>query len=295
MIDNRLISLLNIVEYGSYTKAAEQLSLTQPAVTQHIKQIEKMYNVKVFKRKGNRVVLTKEGEIITNYARRIVRLTEQLETSLQNEHEKKYNFSVGIAPNIESSSVVGTLINYASASPELNLKLISGEISRLSESLSRFELDFAIMEGKIDDPMFINVPIQKDRLVLAVSSKHPLAKQKEITLKQLTKEKLITRHKTAPAWTRFREQIEKAGYKDTDFTVTMETDNLAAIKELVIQNIGVSVIAKSSCENEIKRGRIVALNIENVDVTREISLVYPKDFEYPEILQGIIKEFEHKN
>lgn len=295
MIDNRLISLLNIVEYGSYTKAAEQLSLTQPAVTQHIKQIEKMYNIKVFKRKGNRVELTKEGELITNYAKRIVRLTDQLKTSLQNEHDKNYSFTVGISPNIESSSVVGTLVNYAAQSPMLNLKLLSCGTDKLDERLKRFEIDFALMEGSLEDPMFVSIPVQKDRLILAVSSKHPLAGAKDITLKQLTKEKLILRHKTAPARVLFRELIEREGYKSSDFNIAMETDNVAVIKELVMQNIGVSILAKSSCEKEIRCGTIVDLNVENFEITREIDLVYPKDFEYPEILRDIVRILEHKN
>jgi DNA-binding transcriptional LysR family regulator len=82
MIDIRLYTLLEVVKYNSYTRAAEHLSLTQPAVTQHIKQLEKELNIKIFSRVGKELKLTKEGNIVLQYARRNIALYERMKQNL---------------------------------------------------------------------------------------------------------------------------------------------------------------------------------------------------------------------
>ena len=88
MVDYRLYSLIKVVENGSYVKAARQLALSQPAVSQHIRQIEETLGVRIFEHAHNRISLTKEGELVVRYARRMIALSDRLKTSLKDERKK---------------------------------------------------------------------------------------------------------------------------------------------------------------------------------------------------------------
>ena len=109
MTDTKLLSLLRVTETGSFTKAAESLSLTQPAVSQHIRQLEAEYRVKLFEHAHNKFTLTNEGEVMVGYARRILAMYSQMEAALKFEREQVRSLTVGITHSAESSTIIEAL------------------------------------------------------------------------------------------------------------------------------------------------------------------------------------------
>ena len=109
MVDYRLYSLIKVVENGSYVKAARELSLSQPAVSQHIRQLEESLGVVIFEYAHNRISLTAEGEIVVKYARRMIALSNNLKTALKDEREQIRSLTIGITHTAESSSIIEAL------------------------------------------------------------------------------------------------------------------------------------------------------------------------------------------
>ena len=155
--------------------------------------------------------------------------------------------------------------------------------------LKSYEIDLAIVEGRITDPNFNSVMLDTDSLILAVSNKNPLSKKSMVTLNELKKENLILRLPDSGTRNLFISHLESNNVSLDEFNVILEVDNVATIKDLVRRDFGVSILARSACANELKKGKMAGLPIENLSMTREINMVYHKDFEHTDLLQNIMR------
>ena len=291
MVDYRLLSLLKIVETGSFTKASNQLGLSQPAVSQHIRQLEEYWQVKIFEHAHNRFTLTPEGELIVRYAQRMAALSNNLKQALKNEKEQLHSLTIGITHTAESSAIIEALAAYTNNLDRLNLKILTNTTDNLYTMLRSYELDFAFVEGKIADPAFRYLMLDTDCLVLAVPPTHRLAKQSMISINQLKKERLILRLPNSNTRNLFSASLETQGLSIEDFNVAMEIDSIASIKDLIRRGFGVSILAKSACMDEIKKEKLAVLSVENLSMIREINIVYLKDYEHLDFLNGIVKQY----
>lgn len=294
MVDNRIYSLLKVVEMGSYTKAAASLSLSQPAVSQHIRQIEAVLGVQIFDRTHNRLQLTREGEIIVHFARSMVALQKNMEQTLKNERGQVRSLTIGITHTAESSAIINALATYVNGFDNLNLKILTNTASNLYSMLRNYELDFAFVEGKFNDPELSCMMLDTDCLVLAVPPEHALAGHGTITIDQLKKEKLILRLPNSNTRNLFAASLESQNLSISDFNIVMEIDSIATIKDLIRGGFGVSVLAKSACMSELRRGRLSLLTIENLSMMREINIVYLKSYEHIDLLRGIVETYRDR-
>ena len=155
--------------------------------------------------------------------------------------------------------------------------------------LSNFEIDLAIVEGNINDPGICAQLLDTDYLVCVVSNNNPLAKKSILTLKDIKKEKMILRLPSSGTRNLFISHLESLGMSIDDFNVVLEVDNIATIKVLIRKDMGISILAHSACLDELKKGKITALLIENLSMIRGINILYHKDFGHNEILQAITK------
>ena len=289
MIDPKLVTLLTVNELNSFTKAAQKLSLTQPAASQHVRQLEKELGVTIFVRGEGNLKLTSEGEIVIKYAKRIVSLYQNLQQSLKDERRHARKITVGITHTSESNIMVEVLAKYSSFSEGTRITIISDAINNLYMKLKTYEIDQAIVEGRITDPNFNSVMLDTDSLILAVSNKNPLSKKSMVTLNELKKENLILRLPDSGTRNLFISHLESNNVSLDEFNVILEVDNVATIKDLVRRDFGVSILARSACANELKKGKMAGLPIENLSMTREINMVYHKDFEHTDLLQNIMR------
>ena len=291
MVDTRLYSLIKIVETGSYTKAAEQLSLSQPAVSQHIRQLENTLNVKIFEHAHNKFHLTPEGEIVVNYARRMIALYNNLEQALKNERERTRSLTVGITHTAESSAIIEALVANTDSYEGLNIKILTNTTDKLYSMLKNYELDFAFVEGKINDLALSYIMLDTDCLILAVPPDHALARQTMVTISQLRKEKLILRLPNSNTRNLFAASLESQNLSIDDFNITLEIDSISSIKDLIRRGFGVSVLAKSACLDDQRKKQLALLPIENLSMIRETNIVYLKSYEHPELLHGIVSKY----
>lgn len=289
MIDNRLETLLTVFETNSFTKAGERLSLTQPAVSQHMKQLEKEFGIKLFNRSEGGIKPTREGEIVIKYARRIKTLYQNLNQALEDEKRHITRIIVGLTHTAESNLMAEVLAKYSALNFDVRIMIISDTINNLYMKLKTYEIDLAIVEGKITDSNFNSILLDTDSLILAVPIHNPLSKKSMVTLNELKKEKLILRLPNSATRNLFISHLESNNLSLDEFNVTLEVDNIATIKDLVRRNFGVSIMAKSAFLDEIKKGKLIGLPIENLSMTREINMVYHKDFEHMDVLQAMTR------
>ena len=291
MIDPKLYSLIEIVQTGSFTRAAERLSLTQPAVSQHIRLLEESIGAKIFDRSHNELRLTREGELLLRYAKRMLALYHNLEQALKEEKGRISSLTVGITHTAESNAIAESLASYATSQGDLTIRVITDSVQNLRTMLKNYELDFMIAEGRVAGSSLNHLMLDTDCLTLVTAPGHRLAKQGMVTIEQIKREKLILRSESSNTRNLFIASLESRNMSIDDFNVILEIDNIATIKDLIRRGFGVSVLAKSACMDELKKKKIAALNIENFSMMREINIVYTDDFEHPEILHAIIRAY----
>ena len=281
MLSVKMETLLCVAEHKNFTRAAEELSLTQPAVSHHIKELEQELGVPLFIRGKGGLKLTDQGEIAVRYARRIKALDGKLRSELANFEKNITNLKIGLTHTAESNLTTEALAKCAAQNPGLSITIATDTIKNLYDMLGKYELDLAIVEGMPVGSGFSSLMLDTDYLVCAMSVNNPLSRRAMVTLNELKGEQMILRLPTSATRQLFESTLE-----------TIEVDNIATIKDLIRKDLGVSILPKSACMDELRKGKIAALPIENLSMARETRIVYNRDFDHPEILQEITKTYQ---
>ena len=292
MISTKLRTLLAVAECQNFTKAAARLSLTQPAVSHQINQLEEELDVMLFIRAKTGLKLTPEGEVAVKYARRMVALYERMQKDLKDTRQMGRTLRVGITHTAESNITAEVLAKYSAGNSGVSIKIFTDRINNLYNMLRDYELDLVVVDGKINDPAFSSFVLDTDYLVCVMAPEHPLAKNAMITLDELRRERMILRLPTSDTRVLFDSTLRSLGDAPENYDIVLEVDNISTIKELVRKNLGVSVLAKSACADELRKKKLVALPIENLSMMREIRIVYNKDFTSHDILQSILQVYQ---
>lgn len=288
MLDIKLSTLLSVSETGNYTKTAKELSMTQPAVSQHISQLEKELGVKLFVRNKGGFVPTPEGEIAIKYARRMRALYEKMMLELASGEQHLTKLRVGITHTAESSIITRVLARYGMRNNKVSITVITDTIKNLYDMIKNYELDMAIVEGKLSDPNLNYLMLDTDYLVCVMSNDSPLSKNSMVTLEQIKKEKMILRLPSSATRQLFEATLRSVNENIDDFNILLEVDNIATIADLVRRDMGISILPKSACRSDIRNNRLKALPIENLSMLRETNIIYTKDFGHVEALQDIV-------
>lgn len=287
MVDVKIKTLLTVVELGSYTKAAEALNLTQPAVSHHIRQLEEEFGVKLFQKSRKPLTPTAQGEILIKYSRRIMAIYHAAVQAIEDHRTQATHLNIGTTHTVGENLVSQVLALYCNEHPLTHINITTDSINHIYNKLNQYELDLAIVEGVLPGGKFQSVLLDTDYLCLIVSPQHKFARRPTILLSELKKEKLILRPSKAGTRMLFENLLMSQGESIRNFNVMMELDNISMIKNLVSMNLGVSVIAHSACREEERDGRLVVVPIENAKMTRDINIIYQPDFTHVEVLDEL--------
>lgn len=291
MIDQKLFSLVEVYETGSFSKAAKHLSVTQPAVSQHIKALEEELQVRIFDRSNGKLLVTEQGKKVIKCAQKMIGIYRLMKQELSDAAMKTEHLTVGITHTAESNPIAEALAKYCAENDGVNIKMITGTISNLYKMLQKYELDIIIVEGRKSDAGLKYLMLDTDYLVLAVSPEHRFAGKSLVTLNELKKERLILRLPSSGTRNLFVSHLESNNMDIAEFNVILEIDNVATIKDLIRRNFGVSILPKSVCLDEIKKKKLKVLPVENLSMVREINIAYRSDFSQTEMLHGIVEAY----
>ena len=288
MLDPKLETFITVAELKNFTKAAQALNLTQPAVSNHINQLEKEYNTKLFMRKKKDFTLTNEGKIALTYARRLKALHDKMIQKIADEQTSSSHIKIGITHTSENNNITEVLAQYANQMHNITITIITDSINNLYDMLENYQLDIAIVDGKKQSGKLNYLMLDTDYLVCVLSSQHPLAKNSSISLNQLKKENMILRLPSSSTRSLFEATLISINESIDSFNVLLEVDNVSTIKQLVLNNFGVSILPQSVCTKDVKKGKIKTLPIENLSMTRQMNIAYNKDFANIDVLNDIV-------
>lgn len=276
-MDSRLHTFIMVAKTENYTRAAENLNLTQPAVYKQIQYLENYYGVKLFIREGRRLRLTDEGHLLREYANQIINIHEELKGKLNQKSLSEKRYRIGATMTTGGYILPKIIYDYMKLNKNVNVALTVNNTNIILKKLLDREISIALIEGPFDKTRFKYRKFMDDELVLVGPTKGILANIDNIELNELLGQKLILREKASGT----REIIEGLligkGYSHDVLNKYMEINSINGIKTLVEEGAGLSILSKESVEREIKLGTIKIIPIEDISIVREFNFVYIYD------------------
>ncbi|MSQ70262.1 MAG: LysR family transcriptional regulator [Betaproteobacteria bacterium] len=277
MADRRLQVFHAVAKRMSFTKAAEVLFMTQPAVTFQIKQLEEQYDTRLFARGHGRIELTPAGELVLQYADRILGLSAELEARLKEMTDGLSGpLLIGASMTIAEFMLPRVLGEFKARYPGVQARLIVANSETIENRVAEHLLDVGLIEAPSRLPGLMIEACCEDELQVIVSPRHPLARLKSVSPGRLVQHRFISRE--AGSGTREFADLyfRKAGIRPEDIKLDMELGSPEAIKSVVAAGLGFAIMSRVAVDKEKRLGELAALPLFP-KLIRTLSLVYPKE------------------
>jgi len=261
-------------ELQSFTRAANALSLTQAAVSQHVASLEKELSVSLFDRTGRAVVPTAAGHRLYEYARKILNLVEAAK-------EEVAHAAVAVCGSVKiAASTVPAetllpelLLRFRTEFPDVHEAVTVSDSAQATDAVQTGEADVGFVGELPRDSRLATRVVGTDELVLIVSPTHRFADKKKIKVKELKKESLIVREPGSGSRRCVEQSLEEAGQPLGELRIVMETNSNDAIRGAVERGIGAAFVSRPVVARDIAEGRLVAVEIAGLQLRRRLYLI----------------------
>ena len=276
MADRRLQVFHTVARLLSFTKAAEALHMTQPAVTFQVRQLEEQFNTRLFDRTHNRISLTEAGKRVYEYAHRIFDLYSEMDNAVR---EMTGDISgvlmIGASTTIAEYMLPALLGDFKKKYPDVNVQLKVSNSDGIVHMVENNVIDLGVVESPVMNKNLVVEVCRMDQLVAVVSPQHPLAEHDSVKLEALLEHPYICREEGSGTREVIHEYLVDAGLKSADIHVAMELGSPEAIKGAVEAGMGVSIVSEVTIHKELQLGTLVALELEP-PMERPFSFVHQK-------------------
>lgn len=277
MMDVKLETFIMVADMKNYSKAANVLNMTQPAISNHIKMLEEYYNVKLIEKNSNIMELTAAGNILYKYAVEMDKLSKLAKAHVNNETAIVKRYSVGATLTIGGYVLPPIIGSYKISNKNIDIILQVENTEIIIEKLYRGEIDIGVIEGPFDKSRVFYEKFKDDELVLAVSPKHEFAKRDSVTIEEILGEKLLCRESGSGTRKIFENYLVQQGYNPQSLTPYMEIGDITAIISLVQSGLGITVVSREAVKNLLKNKSIKEVPITAGKILREFNFIYLKN------------------
>jgi DNA-binding transcriptional LysR family regulator len=274
MDTRQLAAFCAVVDRHSFSQAAEQLGVTQPAVSLQIRSLEQRLGQRLLDRSGRRVEPTEAGVRLYRSAQRMLALEQQLleEVSGNGDGELKGRLEIGCSTGPGATVLPLLLCEFQEANPQVTISLSVNDTQHVIDAVARRELELGVVGAASKHRGVSFEPFFQDEVVLAVPPKHRFA-GKTVDLDDLRAETLILMQEGAGVRQMIEDELAAAGLRIRDLEVRLELGLQESVKAAVAAGHGVTFISRSSMEPELASGSLAAARVKGLDPKREISLV----------------------
>ena len=277
MADRRLQVFHAVAKQLSFTKAAEVLFMTQPAVTFQIKQLEEHFSTRLFDRGHGRISLTPAGEVVLGYAEKILGLSSEMDVRLSElTGEISGSLMVGASTTIAEFMLPGILGEFKSTYPAVRSHLIVGNSESIENRVLEHTIDIGFIESLTHEPSLAGEVCCDDELVVICHPRFPLARSKELTPQKLLGHPFISREAGSGTREFTENYLRTSGISFDQMNVVMELGSPIALNGVVVTGLGFAIASRASVTREQRLGDIVAIPLKP-RLIRSLSMVYAKE------------------
>lgn len=276
MLDFRTDTFLSVCKHMNYTKAAEELNITQPAVSQHIKYIEEYYGAKVFGFNGKKMYLTEAGEMLYEAISTMKHNDSFLRDSIHNIRNHNSTLSFGATLTIGEYVIPGKLAAYLKKYPETKVNLTIANTEKLLSMLDKGEIDFAVVEGYFGKNQYEHIVCSLENYTAVCCKDHPFA-ETEKSLEELFSQTLILREKGSGTREILTRSLEEKNLGIYDFKNIIELSNINAVKTLVEKDCGITFIYEAAVKEELRKGTLKKIYVKDLIDKHEFTFIWRKN------------------
>jgi DNA-binding transcriptional LysR family regulator len=271
---DQLETFVEVARHLSFSRAAEKRFRTQPAISAQIRALEEEIGARILDRSGGKVSLTAPGKAFLRYVEEALEARRNILAAMA-EMERVPRGELVVAANEGTCLHIlpEVFAEFKKLYPDVSVNVKRSESPKILEAIIDNTIDFGVVSMPVNDKRLTTVVIHRDEMVVIAPPRHPLSKQKTVTLEQVAKYPLLV-----PKIGRTRDMIETLFDErrlKPDFS--MELDSSELTKRFVGANVGIAFIANSHVENDVRAGLLSSLRLADVRIARDLALVFRKD------------------
>lgn len=285
---------VEVADTGSMSAAAKNCFISQPTVSQAIRELEEHYGVALFERLSRKLFITPAGSKLLTHARLLLDQYHLMEESMRQEKEFQ-RLRIGATITVGTCLLSGIINDLHRENPALDTYAYVSNTSVIEEKLLDSTLDVAIVEGVVKHEEIISIPVIRDFLVLACSTSHPFASRSTIHVTELAGQPFVMREQGSGTRELFSNYMAK---QNVLLTIAWESDCPEAIRSAVLNNDCLAVISVRLFEDLIREGKIHIIKNQESEWERNFYLVYHKDrtaIPSLDLLQKILSRYQGCN
>jgi DNA-binding transcriptional LysR family regulator len=259
----------------NFTRAGEDVHLSQPSVSVRIRQLERELGVKLFEQLGKRVALTGAGRLLEPYARRVVAAMDDARHAVEElQGLERGTVRVGASTTPGTYLVPGIIARFKRDHPKVEIRLSVKDTRRVEEGVLENDFDFGFVGGHLVSREVEVIPWITDEILLVVAPKHSLAKRRQVRIRDLKGEKFIFREPGSATQAAVSAALHDVGI---EVESVMEADNPGVAKQAVQSGLGIAFLSHFAIRTEVRAKTLRAVNVQGLDIRRELKIVHRKD------------------
>jgi DNA-binding transcriptional LysR family regulator len=270
---DKIQTFLIVYKTKSFSKASKEMGVSQPAVTQQIKQLEEYLDISLIERKKSGIILTKEGKYFLEIANELKKIVDKIEIKVNQFKNKQFPFVLGATPTI-GNYVLPTYLQYIQllSNKDINLNIDNNKM--LCEGVKNGDLDLAFTTKKFDDDSLVFTEWMEDELTVFSNQQIPSS----LDFESLKKYQFVCKQENSSTREALKESFLDSGYDCRDLNIISTLNNSTAIKNMLLQSSNklLSVISKNVIKDELKNKTLFATKIKNLNLNRTIYIVNSK-------------------
>jgi len=286
-----LKTFYHTAKFKSFTKAADELCITQPAVTRQIQELQSNYDLILFNRVGKKIILTDAGESLYSLAEKIFELETQVEESIRDyQQQKSGKISVVTTETFGAFYLPGIVLDFYKKYPEIYISVLTLTDVYVIDSISKLSNDLGFISKEIIHPKIVVKEILKEEIVLVTHPGSPLAKKSKLEPSELNNLPFIMPEIGCGS----RKVISDFKKRhNIGFNVVCDFSNNDAIKELVREGMGITLISRNAVQNDIRKGDLVSIDVDDPNLVRRFYLTYHKEKYFTKSIAEFIATTNH--
>lgn len=288
---DQLLTFLEVAKLGNFSRAGEKVYRSQSAVSAQIRQLEQEYGERLFDRSGKTVRLSPAGEVLLEYAQRMVALrNESLRAVADQGQIPRGTLSIGANEATCLYVLPDIFTEYCQQYPQVQISVYRNFSRKILQAVEDGAIDLGIATLPVKSPSLKVHAIFRDQLMLLVSHRHPLAAQDSVSVEEIAEYPLIF-----PKTGYTRQQLDKLFRPyNSRLRVAMEIPSVGLIKSFVTANVGITLLSSSFAQDEVRAGKVKLLPIKGVELWRELGLVYRTDRTLPRAATAFVELVRHR-
>lgn len=291
MLDFRIYTFLAVCETMNFTKAAAELHITQPAVSQHIHFLEDYYKGKLFSYEGKKLQFTAAGRLLYDAVNAMVHDEKILKDKMAETHQEKKQIRFGVTLTI-GDYVIGTCVaGYVKKHADARIHMRVENTHELLSKLKSREIDFAIVEGHLQKNEFSCRTFSKEKYIAVCGSDYEF--QKKIhRVEDLLGEKLVIREAGSGTREILERSLESRNLRLKDFASITEIGSIHVIKQMVAAKLGITFLYEAAVEEELSCGILQKIPLADFNLNHDFSFVWTKNSIFEQDYLCILQEMQ---